>query len=269
MFVQKTPLQKEWNRMRKREIKFLKNRTQKKESFLNRQLSDKVPQKLQTTLDHAFEKAFALIFEKGTDVIDKTFRKERIQDRYQMNEFADSLKHSRKTIHSFASQAKQSGKKNLFLSGAAGIGMGLLGVGIPDIPIFTSMMLNGIYEIASSFGYEYESDREKGFILLLIQGAVSHGAQMEQIEEKINAFIMEETLPEGFDLQAEIKKTAGLLSKELLYMKFLQGVPIAGAIGGAYDVIYMKQITEYASIKYCRRFLIQKKQIFKKKNELY
>ena len=38
-------------------------------------------------------------------------------------------------------------------------------------------------------------------------------------------------------------------------MKFLQGVPVIGAVGGAYDVVYMKQITEYANLKYKRRFL--------------
>ena len=38
-------------------------------------------------------------------------------------------------------------------------------------------------------------------------------------------------------------------------MKFLQGIPIVGAAGGAYDVIYMKQIVKYAEIKYRRRFI--------------
>ena len=45
------------------------------------------------------------------------------------------------------------------------------------------------------------------------------------------------------------------MSKELLYMKFLQGIPVVGAVGGAYDVVYLKQITEYANLKYERRFL--------------
>ena len=52
-----------------------------------------------------------------------------------------------------------------------------------------------------------------------------------------------------------IHQTAGCLSKELLYMKFLQGIPVVGAVGGAYDVVYLKQITEYANLKYERRFL--------------
>ena len=52
-----------------------------------------------------------------------------------------------------------------------------------------------------------------------------------------------------------LSKTSSLLSKELLYMKFLQGIPIAGAVGGIYDAVYMKRVTEYANLKYKRRFL--------------
>ena len=49
-------------------------------------------------------------------------------------------------------------------------------------------------------------------------------------------------------------------------MKFLQGFPVVGAVGGAYDVIYMKQITEYAKLKYKRRFLEkQRRKVSKKK----
>ena len=56
-----------------------------------------------------------------------------------------------------------------------------------------------------------------------------------------------------------IEDTAGCLSKELLYMKFLQGIPVAGAIGGAYDAIYMKLIAEYSELKYRRRFYEKRK----------
>ena len=65
--------------------------------------------------------------------------------------------------------------------------------------------------------------------------------------------------PDDYEEQKQIEKTAAGLSKELLYMKFLQGIPIVGAVGGAYDVVYLKQITEYANLKYKKRFLINKK----------
>lgn len=263
MFQKKTPLEKEWKRMRRREVRFLKSRSNQKESFLNRKLADKVPEKLQSTLDMAFEKAFTLIFEKGSGVIDRTFQKEKLQESYQMNEFADSLKHNRKSIHSFTKKAEGSGTKNLLISGAAGVGMGLIGVGIPDIPVLTAMMLKSIYEIALSYGYEYETEKEQAFLLMLIQGAVSTGVTMRRLDEEINSFIWKEQLPDDYNKKEQIRETAGLLSKELLYMKFVQGIPIVGVVGGAYDIVYMKRITEYANIKYCRRFLINKKEIFK------
>lgn len=42
-----------------------------RESILNQKLEEKIPPKLQKTLDTAFAKAFALIFEKGTGVIER------------------------------------------------------------------------------------------------------------------------------------------------------------------------------------------------------
>lgn len=269
MFQKKTPVEKEWKSMRKREVRFLKSRSNQKESFLNRQLADKVPEKLQSTLDMAFEKAFALIFEKGTGIIDKTFQKEKLQESYQMNEFADSLKKNRRSIHSFTKKAESSGAKNLVISGAAGVGMGLIGVGIPDIPVLTAMMLKSIYEIALSYGYDYETEKEQVFILMLIQGAVSTGETMSRLDEEINHFIWKEQLPAHYNKKEQIKETAGLLSKELLYMKFVQGIPIVGVVGGAYDIVYMKRITEYANIKYRRRFLINKKEVFSKNKTFY
>ena len=30
------------------------------------------------------------------------------------------------------------------------------------------------------------------------------------------------------------------MSKELLYMKFLQGIPVVGTVGGAYNTVYLR-----------------------------
>lgn len=138
--------------------------------------------------------------------------------------------------------------------------MGLVGVGIPDIPVFTALMLKNIYEIALNYGFGYDTITERYFILKVIEAAVSHGEQMRKLDEEINQFIDKEILPENYRTNEQVKLAAGSLSKELLYMKFLQGVPLVGAVGGAYDVIYMNQITEYAKLKYKRRFLLKQKQ---------
>ncbi|WP_341479481.1 MULTISPECIES: hypothetical protein [Hungatella] len=38
-------------------------------------------------------------------------------------------------------------------------------------------------------------------------------------------------------------------------MKFVQGLPIIGIAGGLSDCVYLKRITDYAELKYRRRFL--------------
>jgi len=147
----------------------------------------------------------------------------------------------------------------MVLSGAAGIGMGAAGMGIPDIPVFTAMILKSIYELALRYGFSYKTEEEKYFILLLIQGAVAPWEELQEVEEKLDVFIDTELLPLYYSREGQIRKTAAGLSRELLYMKFLQGVPLVGAIGGAYDVVYMKKITEYAELKYRRRFYLKMK----------
>ena len=49
------------------------------------------------------------------------------------------------------------------------------------------MILRCIYEIAINYGFNYKSESEKYFILLLIEGAVSYGGHLEEVEHKMKA----------------------------------------------------------------------------------
>lgn len=86
--------------------------------------------------DTAFAKAFTLIFEKGTGVIEKTSKK-----------------------------SKGAGTKNLLLSGVSGVGMGVLGIGLPDIPVFTGMILKSIYETALHYGCGYDTKEDRRIMM--------------------------------------------------------------------------------------------------------
>lgn len=254
MRIKKDALTVEKERLARDEQRFLQKRAEKKDSALNRFLAEKVPEKLQATLDAAFAKAFAFVFEKGTSVIELSYNKEEKEKQFKIDEYTAQVRGDKKSLRSFSQKAGSSGAVNLALSGAAGIGLGILGIGLPDIALFTSLMLKSIYEIALSYGYEYESENEKKFILRIISGAVSYGEALATIDAELNAYIdgSAEYIGEGMD--ALINQAASGLSKELLYMKFLQGIPIVGVVGGAYDAVYMKSITEYAKLKYRRRF---------------
>lgn len=69
LFDKRTPLQKEWDKLEVQEQRFLRKRLEKKESILNQKLEEKIPPKLQGTLDAAFAKAFALILRKEPELL--------------------------------------------------------------------------------------------------------------------------------------------------------------------------------------------------------
>ena len=279
----------EWKALEKKEERFITAARHQKEPLLNWKLERFVPEKLEDTLNLAFYKAFELIFNRGTSIIEKTYRKEDMENTYKINAYAAGLKESRKTMKAFSREAGKNKVRNLAAAGAGGIGLGALGIGLPDIPLFTGMVLKSIYETAISYGFSYDTAEEQCYILKLISTALSRGDAAESGNRSLDAMgrlirtgtPLSETALSGTPLSGtfagqdglaalpggpESHDTASLctslmqqashaLSSELLYMKFLQGIPIAGIIGGMYDAVYLKRIADYADMKYKRRFL--------------
>lgn len=248
----------EWNRLLTREQKFISARRQKRENPLNEKIERVMPDNLQSTLEKAFVAGFKVIFEKGTAVIEHTYNKQKIQNEYKVNAYAASVYNHKKGIRSFAKQARRSQNFNLALSAVEGGAMGLFGVGIPDIPLFIGVLLKSIYEIALHYGFSYQSPEEQMFILRLVEAAMCRGKELQLRDIRINRWIEgTETFDE--DREGQIRQTAQVLSEALLYMKFVQSLPIVGVVGGAVDVWCLHEVTSYAQLKYQRRFLTEDK----------
>lgn len=49
-----------------------------------------------------------------------------------------------------------------------GVGLGILGIGLPDIPLFLGALLRGFYQIALSYGVDVRQDEEQIYLLLLL-----------------------------------------------------------------------------------------------------
>lgn len=254
----KTVWEKEWEVLRRKEERFLKKQSSDIPSLLDKKLKEIVPPSLQEKLDLAFAKAFQLVFEKGTGVIEKTYNKGRWEDQYKIHEFTADLKQNRRSMKAFSKQADKTRTKNLLVSGVEGIGLGILGIGIPDIPLFAGMLLKSVYEIAISYGYAYDTKEEQILILRMIRTALAHGEELAQENQAVDLTLASRTEARG-DWSEEIRKTSEALAKELLYMKFLQGIPVAGIVGGISDAVCLKKVTDYVAFKYQRRFLLKKK----------
>lgn len=255
-----SPLEKEMHKLQGQEAGFRDKWVEKKKPEWTRKIESKIPDKLQTTLDKAFAKAFSVSFQKGTGVIEKTYHKEELQNTYLVNKYEADLRNDYKSLRKFSKSAGNTELLNTLISGVSGIGLGVLGIGLPDILLFTGFMLKGIYEIALKYGFTYDTEEEKKFILLIIKGAVSDKDEFQNVDGQINYYMKNLSFKQDIEMNEAINQAAGVLSRELLYMKFLQGIPIVGVIGGAYDVIYTKRILEYAKIKYRRRFIMERKE---------
>lgn len=251
-------LQWEKDNLRRRERKFTESKRKEKESVITKKLDEKIPDKLLVTLEKAFEKNFSVIFERGTSIIEKTYDRGYIRNKYKVSEYSDNVLGSRDSLRAFSKNAKKSTGKNLVISGLSGMGMGFLGMGIPDIPVFTGMLLKSIYEIALHFGYDYNAPEERYFILRLIEGALSSGEKFVSVDEQIDDFVYNPKLPEPYYQAVQIEDTSRALSNGLLYAKFLQGIPVVGVVGGSFDCIVIKQVTDYAKMKYYKRFLLER-----------
>ena len=126
------------------------------------------------------------------------------------------------------------------------------------------MVLKSVYEIALSYGYDYQTDEEKVFILEVIEVSMYDEEEFVEANDELNELIDQivadgDTL-DGYevDKEAQIKMTARALSREMLYTKFLQGQLIIGIAGGIFDPVYVNRISTYAVLKYRRRFLRNK-----------
>lgn len=260
--MKKNYMEKEWEQLQRQEQAFLKRGRKPPASAWQDKIARLVPDKLSDTLNTAFYKAFEFLFEKGTGVIEKTCAKEKKEQNYKINAYAATVRKNRKTLRAFGREAKASKTLNMALSTAEGIGMGLLGLGIPDIPLFLGVLLKSVYEIAISYGFDYDSEEEQIFILKLMETALAHESALVDENLQLNRFIeRREAAAEetdcGFEITREeqMRRTADALSNELLYLKFVQGLPVVGVLGGISDMVYQKKISDYAALKYKRRFL--------------
>ena len=266
----KTPLEKEIGKLLLKEKGFINKHARREENFLEKKVENIVPVGLQDKLDKAFYKAFKLIFDRGTPFIEKTYSKDSKDIDFMINEYKNNTEKSRKNLQAFSKNAAKTSGLNLLAAGTAGVGMGIFGVGLPDIPIFLSMQLKTIYEIALSYGYEYDTMSEKLFILEIIRAALSYGDEFVICNKSLDEFIDQKSKEgmskseeaevdegeSGRDLDDQIKYTAESLSRELLYMKFIQTIPVVGMLGGLSDLIYGKKIADCAKLKYQKRYLL-------------
>ncbi|MBQ9116790.1 MAG: EcsC family protein [Clostridia bacterium] len=225
---------------------------------LKSKAEEKIPKKVNETLQKAFSKAFSLVFERGVGIIEKSYDRENIVADYDIRNYAVDRKGGRRELKKIKSSAARSDFLNMSVTAVEGIGLGALGIGFPDIMLFIGMVLKGIYEVSLHYGYEYDSPNEKYFILKLMETALAKGEDFEIGDCEINELITCSRAISDDDVKLEIENASNRFATDMLVLKFIQGLPVIGIVGGVFNPVYYRKILSYVRLKYHKRYLRDK-----------
>ncbi len=242
--MDKKTLQQELAKARIAEADFLIRRKRQKQPYIDSKIQKYVPEGLADALKAAFTKSFEIVFRDGTGIIKKTYNR---------------TKPSNCEISRLRSRAKSILAKDIVITTAEGTGLGLAGIGLPDIPVYTSVILRNIYQLAECYGFECESKTEQVFILKLIEASMATGEKAEILNDEVNTLI-ERIDKDNYTyyglITQQVNAAAEAVSKEVLYMKFVQTLPVVGAAGGISNMLCLGKIGRYAEIKYRKRYIL-------------
>ncbi len=250
-------LEKEWALLLKQERTLAKSALRPRREGPSQALASKLPPKVYENLQGAFCTAFRLIFQHGTGIIERGYDRSAIREDREIQDFAFQVKADRKSLRQTQKSARSSNLRNMALTTAEGMGLGLLGIGLPDIVIFVGMLLKGIYEVALRYGFDYDTPEERYFILKLMECAMLRGPEWEEANAQADQMI-QNCWPGGDIAQrtlAQIQRTADCFALDMVVLKFLQGLPLVGLIGGMGNPVYYSQVMKYVELKYRKRHL--------------
>ena len=251
-------LQKELRAVEKQEKKMQKAFVRARQPAWKTALGDKIPQKVYTGLESTFCKGFSLVFNQGRGLIEKSYNKENLQNNHSIRDYAVQLKGSRKELKAVHKGAKRSDGLNMVVTTAEGLALGALGIGLPDIILFITTLLKGVYESALNYGFAYDAREEQYMILNMMSASLITGQERIEWDEMIDGMIAEPPRNVTQDvLNEQIRETASVFAMDMLILKFIQGLPVVGIIGGVANPIYYNRVMKYVQLKYRKRYLLK------------
>lgn len=251
-------LRKELLVVEKQEKKLQKAFLKAKNPAWKTALGEKIPQKVYTGLESAFCKGFSLVFNQGRSLIEKSYSKENLQNNHTIRDFAVQLKGGRKELKAVHKSAKRSDGMNMVVTTAEGLALGALGIGVPDIVLFITTLLKGVYETALNYGFDYALPEEQYMILNMMAASLITGEERLEWDDMIDGMITEmpREVTQGV-LDEQIRETASVFAMDMLILKFIQGLPVVGILGGVANPIYYKRVLNYVQLKYRKRYLLK------------
>ena len=224
-------------------------------------LEEKIPPAVRQGLETAFQKAFALLLGPGgTGVLKRTYGKKKLEEAQRLWSEGLSPGEARRTLRRMERQGAAARAAEVWAAGLEGTALGLLGIGLPDIPLFLGLLLRSLYQSAARYGFSPESPEERAYLLLVLQTALAQGEERRALSRRADQLgrALDHGWPVSAGLEEETRAAAALLSRRLLVLKFVQGIPLAGAVGGPANLLLSREVSRWGAMKYRKRFLEKK-----------
>lgn len=236
---------------------FWKKAVSKTTGSVKAKIEDKIPEKLEDTLNKAFTAAFKMVFQEGKILIKKTYNEETLKSEYADKRVGVQTKGDRSLIKKLRRPAEKRYFKSLGVAATEGVGLGLLGIGLPDIPILIGNMIRTCTVSAQSHGLDTDRKDEQVYMLMMIRLAAMPVEERAAVNRQLDA--LGDAIDSGkeifLDLEAEMKETSERLSMTLLFSRFVMGLPVVGVAGGLYNPVIVSQLHQLAEVKYEARLL--------------
>ena len=244
-------------RLRRREEQLFRRDASRRRGGIMSWAEKRVPDKLLQTMDIAFYSAFQVLFQRGTRLLGRTIPARKLLGERYLKEYAIRKAPGARSMGAFHRSAAISGALITAAATTEGCVLGLLGMGLPDIPILMSILLGAIYHTAVRYGFAYDTRGERSYILLVLCAALTVGPDRKSYStraDELGRLLDQERVP-WVDLEAQMREAAKALAGAMLVPKFLQGMTVIGVVGGASNFSTSRRVTETANLKYQRRFL--------------
>lgn len=222
-------------------------------SAIEREIEARIPAAVRENLQNAFREAFTTVVRDGGGVIRSSVPEEAARRQYEA------------ICRALASPAggrveSPAAGRSAVLASLRAAGLGLVGIGLPDIPVFAGVLVRAAARIAMDYGFSPWVRREQVLTLLIFRTGLITGPERLAAERRLAAVLdgAGEPLPDGETLAAEV---ADRLAASLLAAKFLQGMPIAGAAGGLWDGRVTHRLLSHTDLCCRRRFLAKRRPV--------
>ena len=93
-----------------------------------------------------------------------------------------------------------------------------------------------------------------------MEASLTKGSGWLERNQAVDQIMAGSVVPDQEALKRQRDRTAQTFAMDMLLLKFVQGLPLVGVLGGAGNPVYYRRVLRYVALKYRKRYLFQKRE---------